>query len=136
MVQRGNSLPKVALGGMGLPKDALAWRRKILLQVINKHQILNFAELEATFLKVSKILNQRPLTARHYSEDNYVPISPYDLLLGRASGLEDRVVTVWQGLGEDEHNLTSKQENIRLIVEAWWQQWQQEAFPLFCPRKK
>ena len=46
--------------------------KKVLMQVVNKHQTLNFAELEGTFLKVAKILNQRRLTARHYTEDNYV----------------------------------------------------------------
>ena len=53
-----------------------------------------------------------------------------------AASLEDRVITVWQGLEEDTHNLTAKQEEITAIVDAWWKQWQQEAFPLFCPRKK
>ena len=92
-----------------MAERSIGLAKKVLVQVVNKHQTLNFAELEGTFLKVAKILNQRPLAIRNYSEDNCVPISPYDLLLGRANGLEDRVVTIWQDLGEDNHNLIAKQ---------------------------
>ena len=86
--------------------------KSVLLQVVNKHHTLDFVEFELEFLQVARILNRQPLTARKYNEDDYVPIAPYDLLLGRAKGIETRISTVWEGLNEDLVNLNQRLEQV------------------------
>ena len=114
---------------IGLAKDILA-------KVVNKHHTLNFAELETTYIRVASIMNKRPLTARLYNEDEFVPISPSDLLLGCTTNLEDRVISMWEDPEQDMIQLQQKQEAIADVVDQWWTQWQQDSFSLFCPRKK
>ena len=120
----------------GMAERSIGVAKTILKQVVNRHQVLNFAELETTFIKVSSIMNRRPLTARLYNEDEFVPIAPADLLLGRATSIEDKVVTVWEEPEQDITNLQLKHDQISQVVKDWWTAWERDSFPLFCPRKK
>ena len=120
----------------GLAERSIGIAKKTLLTLINKHQTLNFAELETVYIRVASIMNHRPLTVRIYNEDDYTPISPSDLLLGRTSNLEHKVVTVWTGPHPDNINLEQKQTEITQMVDTWWKIWQRDSFSLFCPRRK
>ena len=129
--------PKGCAWRNGMAERSIAIAKSTLTQVINKHQTLNFAEFETAMVKVAGIMNKRPLTARAYNEDEYIPISPSDLLLGKATNLENRVITSWQDKETDGPvQLSLKLQNIERVVEDWWKVWLRDAFPLFCPRRK
>ena len=50
-------------------------------------ETLDFAQLSAFLHKAASILNQRPLSARVFSESEFMALTPQDLLLGRAPSL-------------------------------------------------
>ena len=57
-----------------------------LKRQLDGHLSLEILQIDALFLKVSSILNSRPIGVRFTNEDAYHPISPNDLLLGRSAG--------------------------------------------------
>ena len=120
----------------GLAERSIGIAKNTLLTLVNKHQSLNYAELETVYIRVAAIMNRRPLTVRVYNEDDYTPILPSDLLLGRTTNLENKVVTVWTGPHPDNTNLERKQEEMTKMVDAWWNIWQRDSFTLFSPRRK
>ena len=120
----------------GMAERSIALAKKTLTVVVNKYQTLNFAELEAAYLQVASIMNKRPLTARVYNEEEYAPISPSDLLLGRSSNIESRIITVWEDPTTDGQQLQQKLDEITSVVDNWWKILQRDSFPLFCPKKK
>ena len=120
----------------GMAERSIGIAKNLLLQVINKHQTLNVVEVETAFIQVASLMNQRPITARVYNEEEFCPISPSDLLLGRAAGLESRLKMVWENPEHDLTDINVKHQEIQKIVDTWWETWQRDAFPLFCPRKK
>ena len=120
----------------GTAERSIGIAKNLLQQLINKHQTLNVVEAETVFIKVAAIMNQRPLTARVYNDEDFIPISPSDLLLGRSAGLETRLTTVWADQENNLSNLNQKHQEIDNVVNKWWEAWQRDAFPLFCPRKK
>ena len=77
------------------------------------------------------MVNQRPLSVRLYSEDDFYAITPSDLLLGRMSGYRGT-----KPEGVHEVQLGPRMEKIEAFVTQWWQYWEQAAFSLFTPRAK
>ena len=63
---------------VGMAKSTLAHKLEV-------NKSLDFAQMEALFLRVSYILNSRQIGVRMLSEDHYHPIMPNDLLLGRVA---------------------------------------------------
>ena len=103
--------------------------------VLGDQALLNYAELETLFMRIAAIVNSRPLSARVTQEGLWVPISPNDLLHGRATGLEERVVF----LQDQEIGLPEVPKRLQQIAElerAFWSRWSQDGFPLLCPRPK
>ena len=120
----------------GMAERSIALAKKTLTCVVNKHQTLNYAELETAYIQVASIMNKRPLTAGVYNEEEYTPISPSDLLLGRAANIENKVITVWESPTEDGQQIIQKLDEVSKVVNNWWTVWQRDSFPLFCPRRK
>ena len=109
--------------------------KSLLVRTIDKHETLNFTELETALLQIAAIINHRPLSARVFTEDEYLAICPSDLLLGRIAGYTRGVA----GFDDGEIEPTSLHENLRKIetfVNQWWTKWIQDAFTLFTPSRK
>ena len=58
---------------------------KILMTSTMKCRMLNYAELQSLLTRVANIMNDRPLGIKQFNEDDYVPITPNQLLIGRTS---------------------------------------------------
>ena len=95
------------------------------------HELLDYSELETALLRVADTVNRRPLTARFYSEDEFYPVSPSDLLLGRAAGYQGTVRE-----GDVSSSLSERLEKVNRLVDLWWERWEAAAFSLFTPRRK
>ena len=48
----------------GLAERSIGIAKRTLVTLVNKHQTLNYAELETVYIRVASIMNQRPLTVR------------------------------------------------------------------------
>ena len=119
----------------GNSERAIQMAKKTLSNLLSNDASLNFAELETLFIRVAHVLNTRPLSGRITADNYWLPISPNDLLHGRASGLEERLTFHFEK--ELEAPLINKRlEQIRKLEEAWWSRWSEDGFQLLCPRKK
>ena len=120
----------------GLAERAIGLAKSTMNRVIGRHELLNFAELETAMIKIAAILNQRPITVRLFSEDDYHAITPADLLLGKMSGFRGPEEEKWHGAAEEEIPLILRLEKVASLAAAWWKDWVAAAFPLLCPRQK
>ena len=114
---------------------AIAMAKNILKQTVDKNELLSHVELEAAVIKVAEILNNRLVAARFYSENEFHPVTPADLLLGRMSGYKNRMVENW-GEGEDLISIPERLEKIEQFVQIWWQRWSNISFHLLGVRQK
>ena len=60
--------------------------KSTLYLTLASQKALNYAELDTLFSSVSNIVNQRPIGVKHFTEEDYVAITPNDLLLGGNNG--------------------------------------------------
>ena len=119
----------------GQAERCVGLAKHTLSHLVNKHQLLNFAELEAVLLRVAEIINRRPLAIRDYSEADFHAVCPGDLLLGRIYGYQPAVPE--EILGEDDQiKMLVRLAKVETLVKVWWQRWSSTGFPLMCPRRK
>ena len=93
-------------------------------------------QLETLFLQVSSILNDRPLSARVFSEDDFQSISPNDLLLGRTPYNRERMFHDFDG---EEVEIQSTKPLTQAVIEKteqWWSRWLKDVFPLLATRRR
>ena len=117
----------------GQAERAIGLAKRSLEHVVNHFETLTFVEMEAALLKTAALLNRRPLSARIYSEDEFHPISPSDLLLGRISGYQGWASEETLGEGTD---LGPRLEKVNRLTQLWWQRWTEAALELLTPLKK
>ena len=98
--------------------------------------LLTPLELQAFLHRAASIVNERPLTARSFSVEDFWAISPKDLLLGAAPTLPR--AQEWQvGLEEDyAGRLNSRVDNIEEKIRLWWRVYSHDVFPLLVPLRK
>ena len=119
----------------GQAERAIAMAKKTLKQLVESFELLDFNELESALLQVASILNRRPVTARVFSEKEFYPLSPADLLLGGTLGLH-RSSQSWSMEQEMTVPLNQRLEKVSSFTERWWRKWSQDAFPLLAPRSR
>ena len=122
----------------GQAERAIGLAKKTLEHQLGSHLSLDFAQLDSLFAKVSSIMNSRPLGARSFTEENFYPVCPRDLLLGRAAGgtHDPSQESLLDQNSGHEADLTKHQSQIEEVVAMWWNEWIKIAFPLFLPRSK
>ena len=112
---------------VGLAKHAMK-------TVLDSYHVLSYPELEAGLMKVAAIVNERPLSVRFLSEDDFYGISPSDLLLGRVSGFTPTYKE--EDGSEVVVDLSSKLSRINEFTSLWWAKWVQAATPIMAVRRK
>ena len=80
--------------------------------------------------KVADTVNNRPIAARSYTEDDFHAITPNDLILQRSRNLVPGANYC------TEENLTKRQQVMKELEDAWWSQWLVQAFPHMIPYKR
>ena len=104
--------------------------KSTLHHTLANQKVLNFAELDTLFSSVCNIVNQRPIAVKNFTEDDYVAITPNDLLFSRSQNMV-------AGIHYAENDLVVKRlEFMREVEDLWWRQWYVQAFPLFVPFRK
>ena len=117
----------------GMAERAVGMAKSTLAHQLDGNKSLDFDQLEALFLKVSYILNSRPIGARLLSEEIFHPITPNDLLLGRAARPREAYETQIPTEAVDPKEALTEEEK---LGELWWSAWIKIAFPVLMPRGK
>ena len=121
----------------GTAERAVGLAKTTLQHQLKRDKNLNYAQMDELFLRVANIINSRPTGVRMLTEEVYHPITPNNLLLGRASGPikepEDDLEDIQEGGNAEANRLLTAQEE---LCEKWWTKWSEVAFPLLAPRKK
>ena len=88
---------------------------------------LNYAELGTLLAKAANIINDRPIGVKNLSEDELVPLTVNQLLLGRTSSTpppdSELPKEDFRAAGMYLHNLT----------QMWWRLWMEQGFATLLP---
>ena len=98
-------------------------------------KLLDLLQLQALLHKVAAILNARPLTARSFALDDFMAITPRDLLLGRRPS---PLACMERGEPTEEEacrSLDSRAREVEERVEAFWVKFYQDVFPFMAGRR-
>ena len=114
-----------------MAERAVGMAKSTLSHQLDGNKSLDFAQMEALLLKVSHILNSRPIGARVLTEDDFHPVSRNDLLLGCATRKRETWETEIPDQAVDPSKTLVAEEE---LCERWWAEWSRIAFPLLVPR--
>lgn len=130
--------PKACSWRNGAAKRAIRSAHHTLMHVLQEDTMLDFSQLGSLLATVAAIINTRPLAIKSLAGDNYVSISPRDVLLGRAGRSCKAVVEMTNISVTDEDNVDLKLVDInqRKLVTLWWEAWVEQSFPQLVPRAK
>ena len=128
-------IPAATPWRVGLAERVVGLAKVALMKQITAGSLLNFAQLEAMLFKVSAILNSRPLSARSFSEGDFQAITPRDLLLGVAPALSPEEGLRQACLDLSPERLGRLTATVEERVQAWWEQFFADVFPLLVPRR-
>ena len=121
----------------GTAERAVGLAKTTLQHQLKGDKSLNYAQMDELFLRVANIINSRPTGVRVMTEEVYHPITPNNLLLGRAAGPtkepEEDPEDYREGGNVDANRILTAQEE---LCEKWWAKWSEIAFHLLAPRKK
>ena len=88
---------------------------------------LSYAELQTLLTKIANIINDRPIGVQGLTEDELVPLTVNQLLLGRTSSSPPPEVVPTGG------NPRASRKYLEDLTQAWWKLWMQQAFPTLLP---
>ena len=91
----------------------------------------SFGELQMIMFEIANIINSRPIgVASGCDLDDPKPLTPNDLLLGRATG------EVPQGPFDSNRSITRRFRFLQQIITDWWDQWYRVVLPTLVPSYK
>ena len=120
----------------GMAERAIQMAKKTLLNTLERGALLDFVEMETTLLQVSAVLNLRPIAARVFTEDDFDPVVPRDLLLGPPACFKNRLALFWAGDVLESAGAVQSLERVVEYVRVWWSKWAPMAASMLSPRRK
>ena len=84
---------------------------------INEKPTVSYVELQVFLAKAANIVNDRPLGIRSLTEDDLVPLTPNQLLLGRTS----TAATAYTE--EDVECFGPRSKYVEELLDLWWKMW-------------
>ena len=76
------------------------------------------------------IVNQRPIAVKNFTDEDYLAITPNDLLFGRSQNTVPGIQYA------ESDSVVKRQEFMKEVEDLWWNQWFVQAFPLLVPFRK
>ena len=116
----------------GLSESLVKLTKRSILHKIAGN-ILTFSQLQTVLFEICNIINSRPIGIITGSDPECPsPISPNDLILGRATS------SVPQGPFDQagSKNITKRFRFLQELVSQWWSSWYQSVFPKLVPSYK
>merc|ERR1712101_50647 len=93
-------------------------------------ETLDILQTQALLHRVANILNHRPLTARSFGVEDFMAVTPRDLLLGAAPSMALRSHLAREGVVEPPERLSARVRQVEERVESWWIRFYEDVFPL------
>merc|ERR1711867_167525 len=118
----------------GLAERVIGLMKRSLRLQLEAGALINYAELGMLLHKVAAIMNARPLSARAFTESDFMATTPQYLLLGAVPCLKEREL---EGLlrEPEEQGLGKALSKVDQKVELWWRSYMEDVFPLLVPRR-
>ena len=114
----------------GLSENRVKILKQTMALTLDKNT-LNYAELQALLVSISNTMNDRPVGVRFLSEDDYVPITVNQLLIGRTSTSSVSFDT--QENVEDAVSLSKRMRYISELETVWWRTFHKQVFSSLLP---
>lgn len=119
----------------GLSENLVKILKQTLALTLDKNT-LNYAELQTLLVSCANTMNDRPIGVRFLNEEDYVPVTVNQLLLGRTStavGAFDIATAVSMESVDNKATLSRRMKYLAELETAWWQQFHCQAFASFLP---
>ena len=107
-----------------------------VLRQVHAGAVLDFCQLQVLFHRVSYLMNERPLSARSFSKDDFCAITPNDLLLGAAPSKSTSDIMDANSSADTVERLAARVAIVDERVASWWTRFFKDVFPLLVPRGK
>ena len=91
---------------------------------------MTYAELQVLLTKVANVINDRPIGVQYLTEDEMVPLTVNQLLLGRTSSAPPSETVTTPG------NPRDRKRYLENLTQVWWNLWKEQVFPLLLPYSK
>ena len=114
----------------GLSENRVKILKQTLALTLDKNT-LNYAELQTLLVGISNIMNDRPVGVRFLGEEDYVPVTVNQLLIGRTS-----TSTEFFDAAENLEDTVSLSKRMRYVAEletVWWSQFHKQVFSSLLP---
>ena len=118
-------------------RNGLAERRVAALKHTLEHLLantlisgkptLNYAELCTLLARAASVVNDRPIGVKSLTEDEIVPLTVNQLLLGRTSSVEPVQVEI------NVEGYVAADQYLQELMAMWWKLWRQRALPSLLP---
>ena len=112
-------------------RNGLAERRVAALKHTLEHLLantlmagkptLNYAELCTLLARAASVVNDRPIGVKSLTEDELVPLTVNQLLLGRTSSVEPEQAVV------ETEGYVAADQYLQELMQMWWKMWKQRA---------
>ena len=119
----------------GISEAMVKVMKKSLHLALQPGEILTYAEIVTLFAKVSYSINSRPLALQDTSsncqqEDDMMPITPNQLLLGR-SNIEVPAMSF-----SADNKYSARLNYVQQVYNVWWSKWIDTVLPTLVPCKR
>ena len=98
--------------------------------IIAEKPTLQYAELQVLLSRAANVVNDRPIGVRSLTEDELVPLTVNQLLLGRTAAVEPPQIEV------NPEGYVAADQYIKELMTVWWKLWRQRALPHLLPYYK
>ena len=95
--------------------------------LIHGNPTLTYPELCTLLSRVANIVNNRPVGVRNLGEEQMLPLTINQLLLGRTETAENETV------GEEEENYEGADKYQEELLTVWWNMWKIQVLPSLIP---
>ena len=92
-----------------------------------KKPTLNYAELATLLAKAANIVNDRPIGVKNVTEDELVPLTVNQLLLGHTSSTPPPDSEL------PEEDFRAAKTYLDSLTQMWWKLWMEQGFPTLLP---
>ena len=98
--------------------------------IISEKPTLSYADLQALLSQAANIVNDRPIGVKSLTEDELVPLTVNQLLLGRTATIEPVQIEV------DPEGYVAADQYLTELMGTWWKLWKQRTLPHLLPYYK
>ena len=120
----------------GLVERVIGLMKDSLLRQVHAGAVLDFVQLQVLVHRVAYTLNERPLSARSFTAEDFCAITPIDLLLGAAPARTAQQIMQQVTQEDTIETLAARVGEVEECLACWWSRYFKDVFPSLVPRAK